>query len=63
LTIFAVSAASSAAFAATTQPSVLLITSVSVLILGVLASAGAMRRLMKIDPAAATARMAGGGLA
>jgi putative ABC transport system permease protein len=63
LTIFAVSAASSAAFAATTQPSVLLITSVSILILGVLASAGAMRRLTKIDPAAATARMAGGGLA
>ena len=63
LTIFAVSAASSAAFSATTEPSVLLITSISILILGVLASIGAMRRVTKIDPAAATARMAGGGLA
>ena len=63
LTIFAVSAASSAAFAATADPSVLLITSASIVILGVLASVGAMRRLTKIDPAAATARMAGGGLA
>jgi putative ABC transport system permease protein len=62
LTIFAVSAASSAAFAATTDPSVLLITSVSILVLGVVASIGAMRRVTKIDPAAATARMAGGGL-
>ena len=52
-----------AAFAATTDPSVLLITSTSIVILGVLASVGAMRRLTKIDPAAATARMAGGGLA
>ena len=63
LTIFAVSAASSAAFSATTEPSVLLITSISILVLGMLASIGAMRRVTKIDPAAATARMAGGGLA
>jgi putative ABC transport system permease protein len=63
LTIFAVSAASSAAFAAATEPSVLLVTSISIVILGVLASVGAMRRITKIDPAAATTRMAGGGLA
>jgi putative ABC transport system permease protein len=63
LTIVAVSASSSAAFTATTDPSVFVVTSAAILVLGVLASIGAMRRVAKIDPAAATARMAGGGLA
>ena len=63
LTVFALSAASSDGFAAETEPSVLLVTSTLIVVLGVSASVGAMRRVAKIDPAAATARMAGGGLA
>ncbi len=63
LTVFALSAASSDEFAAQTEPSVLSVTSVLIVVLGVSASVGAMRRVAKIDPAAATARMAGGGLA
>jgi putative ABC transport system permease protein len=63
LTVFSVSATSSDTFAATTDPSVLLITSALIMILGVVASIGAMRRVEKIDPAAATSRLAGGGLA
>jgi putative ABC transport system permease protein len=63
LTIVAVSASSTAAFTATTEPSVFAITSIAILGLGILASIGAMRRVAKIDPAAATARMTGGGLA
>ena len=63
LTVFALSAASSDGFAAKTEPSVLLVTSALIVVLGVAASVGAMRRVAKIDPAAATARMAGGGLA
>ena len=63
LTAFALSAASSDGFAAKTEPSVLLVTSALIVVLGVAASVGAMRRVAKIDPAAATARMAGGGLA
>jgi putative ABC transport system permease protein len=63
LTGFALSAASSDGFAAKTEPSVLLVTSALIVVLGVAASVGAMRRVAKIDPAAATARMAGGGLA
>ncbi|MGZ4132470.1 MAG: ABC transporter permease [Actinomycetota bacterium] len=63
LTIVSVSASSSAAFTATTDPSVFVFTSVAILLLGILASVGAMRRVAKIDPAAATARMVGGGLA
>ncbi|MGE5226589.1 MAG: ABC transporter permease [Planctomycetaceae bacterium] len=63
LTIVSVSASSSAAFTATTDPSVFVVTSIAILALGILASVGAMRRVAKIDPAAATARMVGGGLA
>jgi ABC-type antimicrobial peptide transport system permease subunit len=63
LTVFAVSAASSDAFVAETDPSVLLVTSAVIALLGVVASIGAMRRVAKIDPAAATARLTGGGLA
>jgi putative ABC transport system permease protein len=63
LTVFSVSATSSDTFAATMDPSVVLVTSVVIMVLGVIASIGAMRRVAKIDPAAATARLAGGGLA
>ncbi len=63
LTIVSVSASSSAAFTATTDPSVFVVTSIAILLLGILASAAAMRRVAKIDPAAATARLTGGGLA
>jgi hemin transport system permease protein len=63
LTVAAVRGASSAEFSATVEPSVVAMTSVVLIVLGVLASIGAMRRVAKIDPAAATARIAGGGLA
>jgi len=63
LTVLAVQGASSAQFSATVEPSVVITTSLVILVLGVLASIGAMRRVAKIDPAAATARIAGGGLA
>lgn len=63
LTVFAVSASASDAFTATVDPRVIVLSSVAVLLLGVLAAVGAMRRVSKIDPAAATHRLAGGGLA
>jgi putative ABC transport system permease protein len=63
LTVFAVSAASSAAFSATVQPSVVIVTSIAIMLLGILAAVGAMRRVARIDPAAATTRLVGGGLA
>jgi putative ABC transport system permease protein len=63
LTVFSVSATSRDTFAATMNPSVVLVTSVLIMVLGVIASIGAMRRVAKIDPAAATARLVGGGLA
>jgi putative ABC transport system permease protein len=63
LTVLAVATTSSDTFAATVKPSVLLTTSAAIVVLGVVASIGAMRRVAKADPAAATARMAGGGLA
>jgi hypothetical protein len=36
---------------------------VIIVVLGIVASIGAMRRVARIDPAAATTRLAGGGLA
>lgn len=63
LTVFAVSASASDTFIAKVDPRVLLFSSAAVLILGVAAAVGAMRRVVRIDPAAATARLAGGGLA
>ncbi len=63
LTVFAVSASASDTFTAKVDPRVLLISSAAILILGVAAAVGAMRRVVRIDPAAATARLAGGGLA
>lgn len=63
LTVFAVSATASDTFIAKVDPRVLLVSSAAVLILGVAAALGAMRRVVRIDPAAATARLAGGGLA
>ena len=65
LTVFAVSASASDTFTAKVDPrgrrhsprwSVFLT-------LGVAAAVGAMRRVVRIDSAAATARLAGGGLA
>lgn len=63
LTVVAVSASSSEAFAATVEPTIIVTTSLAVIVLGIIASIGAMRRVAKIDPAAATQRMTGGGLA
>ncbi len=63
LTVFAVSASASDTFTAKVDPRVLLVSSAAILILGVAAAVGAMRRVVRIDPAAATARLAGGGLA
>jgi len=63
LTVVAVKGAASGGFTATVEPSVIVTTSVAIIVLGVVASIGAMRRVAKIDPAAATARLAGGGLA
>jgi putative ABC transport system permease protein len=45
------------------EPSTLGLTVVAVVALGLLAAVGAMRRVARLDPAAATARTAGGGLA
>ena len=45
------------------SPRLILLTGSGVLILALLASLGAMRRVVRIEPAAAAARVAGGGLA
>ncbi|HUL84283.1 MAG TPA: peptide ABC transporter permease [Actinomycetota bacterium] len=63
LTLLAVNGIGSGGFVATVEPSTLVTTSISIILLGVVASIGAMRRVAKIDPAAATMRLAGGGLA
>jgi putative ABC transport system permease protein len=63
LTVAAIRGASSAEFTATVEPRIIVTTSIVLIVLGVLASIGAMRRVAKVDPAAATARIAGGGLA
>ena len=63
LTIVSVNGAASAQFTATVEPSTVIATSVAILLLGVLAALGAMRRVARIDPAAATTRLVGGGLA
>lgn len=63
LTVLGVAGASSEAFTATVEPRVVLATSAAVLVLGLASAWGSMRRVTRIDPSAATARMAGGGLA
>ncbi len=63
LTIVSVNGAASAQFTATVEPTTVITTSAAVLLLGVLAALGAMRRVARIDPAAATTRLVGGGLA
>lgn len=63
LTVLAIAGFSNPSFTATIEPSVVLTTSIAILVLGIVAAFGAMRRVAKIDPAAATQRLAGGGLA
>jgi len=63
LTIVSVNGAASAQFTATVEWSTVITTSVAIMLLGVLAALGAMRRVARIDPAAATTRLVGGGLA
>ena len=63
LTVFAVKGVGGGGFTATVEPSTIVTTSIAIVVLGIVASIGAMRRVAKIDPAAATARLAGGGLA
>jgi len=62
LTIVSVNGAASAQFSASIEPSTVISTSVAILLFGVLAALGAMRRVARIDPAAATTRLVGGGL-
>lgn len=45
------------------EPAVIIATAVAILVLGLLAAVGSMRRVVKLDPAAATVRSTGGGLA
>lgn len=45
------------------EPAVIIATAVAILVLGLLAAVGSMRRVVKLDPAAATVRTTGGGLA
>jgi putative ABC transport system permease protein len=63
LTVLAVKGAASGGFTATVEPNVVITTSIAIVVLGIVASIGAMRRVARIEPAAATARLAGGGLA
>ena len=62
LTLLSISAASSAAFTARIEPKIVILTAFAILLLGIVAAFGAMRRVAKIDPAAATSRLTGGGL-
>jgi putative ABC transport system permease protein len=63
LTVLSVSAASSAAFTATVEPRIVIYTAIAIVVLGIAAAFGAMRRVARIDPAAATSPLTGGGLA
>jgi putative ABC transport system permease protein len=45
------------------EPAVIVTTAIALLVLGLIAAVGSMRRISRLDPAAATARIAGGGLA
>ena len=56
-------ATSNAGFQVRTDPVLILETGGAVLLLAVVASIGAIRRVARLDPAAATARGVGGGLA
>jgi putative ABC transport system permease protein len=60
---FAAAAASTDAFEVRADPIVVATTSGAILGLALLASVGSMRRVLRIDPASATTRTAGGGLA
>jgi putative ABC transport system permease protein len=62
LLVFA-AANSSADFQVSADPVLILGTGTAVLVLAVMASIGSIRRVARLDPAAATQRMAGGGLA
>ena len=59
----AAAAASTDAFEVRADPTVVAITSGAILGLALVASIGSMRRVLRIDPASATTRTAGGGLA
>jgi putative ABC transport system permease protein len=63
LTFLGVAGVANGGFRAEVDPFVLIATSLAVLVLGVAAAFGAMRRVARIDPSAATQRLAGGGLA
>jgi putative ABC transport system permease protein len=54
---------SSADFQVSADPVLILGTGAAVLVLAIIASIGSIRRVARLDPAAATQRMAGGGLA
>jgi len=56
-------ATSNAGFKVEADPGLVATTGGAVLLLAIVASIGAIRRVVKLDPAAATARGAGGGLA
>jgi len=56
-------ATSSAGFRVTADPALIVTTGGAVLLLAIVASIGAIRRVTRLDPAAATSRGAGGGLA
>jgi putative ABC transport system permease protein len=56
-------ATSSAGFRVTADPALIVTTGGAVLLLAIAASIGAIRRVTRLDPAAATSRGAGGGLA
>jgi hemin transport system permease protein len=62
LTVLSVSAASNATFTAMVEPRIVIATSIAIVLLGIAAAIGAMRRVAMIDPADATSPLAGGGL-
>lgn len=61
--LVAASATSSAGFEVSADPLLVVGTGLAVLVLAIVASVGSIRRVARVDPAAATQRMAGGGLA
>jgi putative ABC transport system permease protein len=64
LLLVAAGPASSGSFEVAVEPSVVAITAAALLLLGLVAAVGSMRRVAKLDPSSATAaRSAGGGLA
>lgn len=63
LLLAAASAASTDVFEVRVEPAVVGITATSILVLGLVTAIGSMRRIARIEPASATARPTGGGLA